>query len=172
MKNKFTLIKLMVFVSIIFVSFSCDNEETNVNIDKDLYSMAKSTSGFSWYKNSDEYLERSDSSGHSQPFLRTRYNSIAASMFDANGKILENSTFPDGSLIVKELVDANFELELYAILYKKYDNKYTDLRGWVWGYIDADGEVIVSASEKGSGCSYCHLQSEHIDYTLMNKYFP
>jgi hypothetical protein len=172
MKKLITLIKLMAIVCLGFTFFSCDEEETAVPIDKELYEMANSTDGFTWYKNSSAYLEKSDGSGHSQPYLRTRYNTIAATMLDPNGKILSGSTFPEGSLIVKELVDNDYQLDQYAILFKNSSDKYADSRGWVWGYIDADGKVRTSASQKGSSCKSCHLQSNNIDYMLMNKYFP
>jgi hypothetical protein len=172
MKKLITLIKLMAIVCLVLIVFSCEDEEQTISIDTELYKMAKSTTGFTWYKNSSTYLDRSDGSGHSQPYLRTRYNTMAASMLDANGKIISGSTFPEGSLIVKELVDNDYNLDQYAILYKKSSEKYADARGWVWGYIAADGKVRASATQKGSSCSACHLQENNIDYMLMNKYFP
>lgn len=172
MKKMLALFSISAIFGFTVFFTSCEEEDTTVAIDKELYEMAKSTAGFTWYKNSDTYLEKSDGSGHSQPFLRTRYNSTAITMLDANGKIIPGSTFPEGSLIVKELVDNEYEIDQYAILFKKSDDKYADTRGWVWGYLYANGKVRISASEKGSACKSCHLQTDNIDYMLMNKYFP
>jgi hypothetical protein len=104
--------------------------------------------------------------------LRTRYNSIAAANLNDAGKIIEGSTFPAGSVIVKEFHDNSQKIARYAVLYKNPDSKDADSKGWVWGYINADGTIAQSATEKGNGCSSCHNQSGNIDYMLMNKYFP
>ena len=82
------------------------------------------------------------------------------------------ATFPEGSLIVKELYDNSTTLGRYAILYKKSGSSDADAKGWVWGYINADGGVAEAASKKGSSCISCHSQADNIDYMLMNKYFP
>jgi hypothetical protein len=149
---------------------SCKKEEKE--IDKELYELAKETSGFVWYKNTSTLLSKSSGSGHPQTSLRTRYNSTAANKLDANGKIIANVTFPEGSLIVKELYENASSLTRYAILYKKSDSPFADAKGWVWGYINADGKVTEAASNKGKACISCHNQSDNIDYMLMNKFFP
>lgn len=151
---------------------SCKKKDEISETDKQLYEMAKSTTGFTWYKNSGNLLNKSSGSGHSKPLLRTRYNSIAATMLDSTGKILSGAGFPEGSLIVKELYDNSTTLGRYAILYKKAGSIEADAKGWVWGYIDADGSVAAPASDKGSACISCHSQTDNIDYMLMNKYFP
>ena len=143
-----------------------------MGIDKELLDMAQETSGFIWYKNSDALLNKSSGSGHSQPFLRTRYNTVAASMLDSTGKIISGSVFPEGSLIVKELFENSTTLDRYAVLYKKASDPNADAKGWVWGYINADGTVAEPASNKGKGCISCHSQNGNIDYMLMNVYFP
>ena len=83
----------------------------------------------------------------------------------------ENASFPDGSLIVKELTSGS-SVERYAILYKRSDSEHADDRGWVWGYVNEDGTVATTAEEKGAICTGCHLQPDNIDYMLMNKFFP
>ncbi|MCG9911055.1 MAG: cytochrome P460 family protein [Flavobacteriales bacterium] len=140
--------------------------------DKELFDMATETGGFTWYKNSDILLDKSSGSGHPQPFLRTRYNAIAATQLDADGKVIPGSLFPEGSLVVKELINNSSAVDRYAILYKNASSHDADANGWVWGYINADGIVAEPASNQGAACISCHLQDEHIDYMLMNKYFP
>jgi hypothetical protein len=151
---------------------SCKKDKNTIGTDEELYEMSKTTSGFVWFKNSSDFLDKSSGSGHSQPFLRTRFNSIAASKLDSDGKIQSSAIFPEGSLIVKELHSSSTTLERYAILYKKSGSEDADAKGWVWGYINGDGTVAVSASTKGSSCISCHSQANNIDYMLMNKYFP
>ncbi len=173
MRNKLKTITVIIFCLVsIWTINSCKKEKEATGTDKELYEMAKSTSGFTWFKNSTSLLNKSSGSGHPQPFLRTRYNSVAASKLDSNGKVMTGATFPEGSLIIKELYDNSTTLGRYAILYKKTGSADADAKGWVWGYINADGGVAEAASKKGSSCTSCHSQANNIDYMLMNKYFP
>lgn len=173
MINKIQPITVLTFCLLsVWSIISCKKEKESIGTDKELYEMAKTTNGFTWFKNSSSLLDKSSGSGHPQPFLRTRYNSVAAAELDSNGKIMAGATFPEGSLIVKELYDNSTTLGRYAILYKKTGSADADANGWVWGYINADGGVAEAASKKGSSCSSCHSQTDNIDYMLMNKYFP
>jgi hypothetical protein len=136
-----------------------------------LLNMSQETSGFTWYKNSDAWLPKSAGSGHNYTSLRTRYNTTAATQLDGDEKVLANASFPDGSLVVKEL-SSGTSVERYAILYKMSNHEHADANGWVWGYVNADGTVATTAEDKGAICTSCHLQSDNIDYMLMNKFFP
>ena len=151
---------------------SCSKDKVPSQIDDDLREMAMDTVGFEWYQFNDSLYEKSSGSGHNWPFLKTRYNTLAQTQLDGNGKVLSNASFPDGSLIVKELFADSTTIGRYAILWKQSNHEYADQNGWVWGYINADGSVATSAVHKGNTCISCHQQSENIDYTLMNKYFP
>lgn len=164
----------VILINLLFLltTLSCTNDKQAEGTDKLLYDMAKESAGFTWYKNSDMLLNTTSGSGHSFPYLRTRYNQVAATKLNDVGQISAGSTFPEGSLIVKEFHDDSRKLARYAVLYKEAGNADADSKGWVWGYINADGTVAQEASKKGSGCSDCHNQSGNIDYMLMNKYFP
>lgn len=172
MKHVITFSVLAVIIIFISTLNACKKDKIATGIDKQLLDMAKETSGFTWYKNSNALLSKSSGSGHSEPFLRTRYNSIASAVLDSSGKIVSGSTFPEGSLVVKELFDNSTDIGRYAILYKKASDANADAAGWVWGYINADGTVAEPASNKGSGCRSCHSQANNIDLNLMNIYFP
>jgi len=173
MRNKLVTITGLSFCMVFLWSVnSCKKDKMAEGTDKELFDLAEANSGFVWYKNSDVLLDKSSGSGHSQPFLRTRYNAIAATQLDANGKVMAGASFPEGSLVVKELFDDANTLSQYAILQKKSASEDADAEGWVWGYINANGTVAEPASNKGKACISCHLQSDNIDYMLMNKYFP
>ncbi len=150
---------------------SCKKDEPAEGIDLELLNMAEEITGFTWYKNADTWLAKSSGSGHNYTGLRTRYNSIAATQLDGDGKVMANASFPEGSLVVKELANGTLA-ERYAILYKRSDNEHADANGWVWGYVNADGTVATTAEDKGAICTGCHLQPDNIDYMLMNKFFP
>jgi hypothetical protein len=162
----------MVFIGSLLFNVSCKKEETTTTTDRNLYEQAIESEGFTWYKNSDELLNRSAASGHSQAFLRTRFNRIAALNLDTTGKVKPQSVFADSSLIVKELWEDDATLALYAVLYKEANHAYADANGWVWAYLNTDGSAKISASNKGVDCNSCHSQTDNIDYTLMNTYFP
>ena len=159
-----------IFSSWLLFFSSCKKEATG--IDQELYTMASSSSGFTWFKLTGVSLPKSSGSGHNYPFLRTRYNPIASTSLDSIGMVLPNSKFKEGSFIVKELQNSSGSLERYAILYKDSGNEYADAEGWVWGYINSDGTVAETAEKKGTSCIGCHQQSGNIDYGLMNKFFP
>lgn len=170
MKQRFVLsITLLFIVSSAMILFSCKHK---IEEDQDLYLKAKSTTNFVWYKNSSSQLQKSSGTGHSQPFLNTRFNDIAQGNLTPSNKVKAGSPFANGSLIVKELYDSNGKLELYAILYKMTSHANADSKGWVWGYINAGGSVRTPSSKKGSDCTSCHSQTGNEDYTLMNKYSP
>ena len=172
MRNKLQIILILFSCLVgVWTINSCKKDKVASEVDQQLYEMSKTTTGFVWYKSSDSLLGKSPGSGHAEPFLRTRYNSIAATQLDTNGKVQANAVFPEGSLIVKELHSSSTTLGRYAILYKKSGSEAADAKGWVWGYIDADGTVNQPASKKGSACISCHSQAENINYMLMNKYF-
>lgn len=164
------------FLMIITLTFSCAKDKAPAtqigDIDQILFEFARDTSDMIWYKKNNQLLAKSAESGHAFPFLKTRFNAIAAQQLDANGKIKANAQFADGSLIIKELINSDSSIGRYAILYKKKDNANADGNGWVWGYIDSDGKVAISASQRGGSCISCHSQTGNIDYMLMNKFFP
>jgi hypothetical protein len=159
-------------VTALLAMIACKHEETEDSADAELLELAKDTEDNTWYKESDALLPRSAGSGHAQALLRTRFNSIAATVLDTNGQVLPDTTFPNGSVIVKELFDDASTLAQYAILFKKPSHPYADADGWVWGYVRPNGEVREPSRNKGSACRNCHGQENNIDFTLMNAYFP
>jgi hypothetical protein len=155
-----------------FCFLSCTKDKVPSQIDQDLFMMAQNSADFAWYQFNDSLYERSSGSGHSWPFLKTRYNGIAQTQLDGEGKVLPNAAFPENSLIVKELFADSTTIGRYAVMWKQSNHLYADENGWVWGYINADGTTATSATHKGNTCINCHSQNENIDYTLMNKFFP
>jgi hypothetical protein len=172
MSIKTSAAAILAFSFTLIILQACKKDKEAEGTDKVLYDLVNSTTSRVWYKFSEDLLDMSAGSGHSQPFLRTWYNAVAANQLDSEGKIKAEAKFGEGSLIVKELLDANQNIDLYAILYKDAGNSDADSKGWVWGYLNPDGTVRISAGNKGAQCISCHSQSENIDYMLMNKFFP
>lgn len=164
--------QLLLFCLPVLLFLSCTKDKTPDNADELLFDFTKDTSGYVWYHFSDSLLPRSSGSGHGQPFLRTRYNAVAAGYLDAEGKVVDGTIFPNGSVIIKELYKADSTLDQYAILWKFPESPSADANGWVWGYLKPNGQTVTSAGLKGATCINCHSQQGHIDQTLMNAYFP
>ncbi|MBK8847720.1 MAG: hypothetical protein IPO27_14720 [Bacteroidetes bacterium] len=169
-KLSFIALTLTLCCSVVTI-YSCRKSKVE-DTDQLLYDLAHQNTGFIWYKNFNSLLPKSSGSGHAQPFLKVRYNNIAATQLDSAGKVRINANFPQGSLIVKELHQDGGTLARYAILYKQTGNGYADARGWVWGYVNIDGSVVEPSVNRGAACVGCHSQTGSIDYMLMNKYFP
>jgi hypothetical protein len=169
MKYSCKYIGLLIFS--ISISSCKKKSEPAVGIDMQMFEMAKPTAGFTWNKYSSPFWNKSSGSGHNYSKLRTRYNEIASAMLDNDGKVKAGAVFPEGSFIVKELSNGDMA-ERYAMLLKSSGSAEADEKGWVWGYVNANGSVSVVAIEKGAQCKGCHNQDESIDYMLMNKFFP
>jgi len=169
-----TFIQILLIFALISCKKVSKNSDLNsdTNTDLELYQKSKITTNFTWYKKIDSLFKKSSGSGHGQAYFKTRFNAVAASKLTSEGKVQNNASFPEGSLIVKELYTDEKSLDLYAILFKDSKNIDADAKGWVWGYIRPGGNVAVSASKKGSSCINCHSQSGNIDYVLMNKFYP
>lgn len=149
------------------------SDDPTVLTDAKMYDSAKKTIGFTWYKKNDALLGKGSHSGHSEPFLRTRYNAIATTVLDASGSIKAGTVFPTGSIIVKELINSDrTTVGTYAMMVRQPTDPNADSKGWVWGYYRGSGDVRTSVSSKGNGCISCHSQSGNIDNTMMNLDHP
>ncbi|MBP6573969.1 MAG: hypothetical protein KA230_05935 [Flavobacteriales bacterium] len=150
---------------------SCKHE-IPAPLDVELLRLAQDTSGQVFYHFSDTLLPRSAGSGHPQALLRTWYNPAAAAFLDSMGAVVPDTLFADGAAVVKELYTSPGVLSLYAIMLKRSDHPNADQDGWVWAEVEPSGEVAIPSSDLGTACRGCHSQSGHIDFTLMNAYFP
>lgn len=162
----------LIIVSGICALAACKHEAEADSVDALLLDLARSEEGATWYKNNTDLLATSGGSGHAQPYLRTRYNALAAAMLDSNAQVSPGITFPAGSVIVKELWDDASTLSLYAVMYKRPGHPYADATDWVWGYVQPDGEAREPSRNAGSACRGCHGGGGNIDLTLMNTSFP
>lgn len=170
MKFKIRLAITITFLIFLFAHCKYDNFEAR--FEAEIYNKAISTDGYVWFKYTNQALKKSLGSGHSSPYLKTRYNAIAANQLDSVGKIKLGAKFPEHSMVVKELLNDKGDVELYAVLYKKSNHPNADTKGWVWGYYNRDGSVRTSSALKGKDCNGCHSQALNEDYMLMNKYYP
>lgn len=137
--------------------------------DAALSSLARATTGWTYYKNRPDTLLRSAQSGHAEARLRTRFNAAAATQLDATGKVRAGASFPDSALIVKELVIGNV-LSRYAVMYKLRGSANAGTGGWLWAYYAPDGSPQIGTAGRGAACQSCH--SAGIDHVRMNDSHP
>lgn len=171
---------LFLFIAGIFL-VGCKEEEstpvtptvTTVTVtDASLYMLIKSTANYTFYKNKPDTLAKnSGTSGHSEPKIRTMYNAKAATQLDAGGKVKASPSFPDSSLIVKEIINTDGSLSYYAVMFKMSAASNADAAGkWVWAKIGPTGTAPYSTELKGAGCTGCHASA--FDFTRMNDSHP
>ncbi len=148
----------IIFLSILIIVLSACG--TDKDSDEELYSEVTQSSLVS-YQGVDTIYEPAANSPHGD--FKLKFNDVAAAALDASGRLPEGGTFPDGSLVVKE-VQLNGIISLYAVM-KKNSQSTLSGNGWLWAEYDTNGKVLSSINGKGSSCISCHAQSPHRDYT-------
>jgi hypothetical protein len=133
-----------------------------VSEDSVIYSEVINTTGHKYFK-SGNVLSPASNSPHGN--FRLRFNPKAQSVFDANGNLPKGVSYPNGSLVVKEIVDGSNKVNLYAIMKKDSTSPYA-VKGWLWSEYGTSGGVDYSISNKGSSCVSCHSQTPNRDYTI------
>ncbi|HXH18206.1 MAG TPA: cytochrome P460 family protein [Chitinophagales bacterium] len=153
-----------------FFFLSRCNEEEATGIDKELFDEATASAGFSYYINTPAITPSSPQSAHNA-YMRVRFNSVAQSALDnVTGELPAGASFPNGSMIVKELYDSPTEpVVLYAIMKKDSSNANAGAN-WLWAEIKPDRSVAFPATKKGSSCTGCHSMNSR-DYTRIFDIF-
>jgi hypothetical protein len=94
--------------------------------------------------------------------FRIKYNSLAATVLDSQGKVIAGAVFPEGSLIVKEVFNSDGEIVVDAVL-KKSSGDPSAGENWLWAEYYRDGGIPFSIAFKGNGCISCHQQTPNND---------
>ncbi len=132
-----------------------EDDPAATGLDKELYDTAVATTGFTYFKNDPTIRPSSNPSAHND-YMRVRFNSIAQAALDSTGELPSGSSFPNGSLIVKELYDSpTGSIKLYAVMKKDSSNSQAGAN-WLWAEYNPDETVAFSVSKKGDGCTGCH----------------
>jgi hypothetical protein len=127
--------------------------------DSTLFSQMQSTTGYHYYKEG-VILDPAQASPHTQ--FKLRFNQIAWAALDESGELPVGATFPEGSIIVKE-VHTSGSLTLYAVI-KKGSVHPDAAKGWLWAEYRIDGGVAYGIGQKGIGCTSCHSSGTHRDF--------
>lgn len=136
--------------------------------DATLYSLLPADASWAFYKRSPTPIVRS-SAPHPESHALVRYNARAAAQLDAAGKVRTGASFPDSSIIVKELSNGS-TVSTYAVMMKLNGSTSAGPGGWIWAEFGPTGAVKFSTASRGSACTSCHVAGT--DYTRMNDSHP
>ncbi len=144
-------------LSLLITLYSCTKAK-GINPDlafKDyaLLDSCKNEAAFTYYKNDPNTIYPGNNNSHGT--FKLKFNKIAYPALTDNGKLPLGKKFPDGSMIVKEVV-SGASLNFYALMYKRKGS-------WLWAEIKANGEVLYSVEKDPSLCISCHQQSGNRD---------
>lgn len=153
---KSLMTKIFFATVLIFVLVpSCKKKKLNDGLFEEA-----TASNLEFYLGVDSVFSPAGGSPHGN--FKLRFNSKATSVFDVDGKIPAGSTFPDGSLIVKEAFTGQGNM-LYAVMKKDSKSKFS-ADGWLWAEYKPDGTVINNVKEKGASCTSCHSATPNRDH--------
>lgn len=150
MKNSGPIVILLLF-------FSCTKDRGILDgqlTDEKLFMLTADTVNATWYQNG-QFLSPAGGSPHGT--FKLRFNPVAASVLDSTGELPVNGTFPDSSLLVKEVYNVpNGNLTVYAVMYKR--------KGvWNWAEYGPGGNSIFSVFNNSNTCTDCHRQTPNRD---------
>lgn len=136
--------------------------------DAALYALSQPGASWTFYKHSATPVRRS-SQAHTESHALVRYNTRASTQLDGAGKVRADASFPDSSIIVKELSNGT-TITTYAIMMKVRGSASAGVDGWIWAEFGPNGAVKYPTKGRGAACSSCHAPG--IDYTRMNDSQP
>ena len=157
---KSTYSAFIALITFVFIFQSCETDKTT-DADIQLFNEL-SASGYTYYQ-SGFILSAAGNSPHGS--FQLRFNDIAQTALDSLGELPPSGSFPNGSIIVKEIKAQNQgSTTLYAVMKKDPSNVNAN-NGWVWAEYDPDGSTVISLSTQGSSCVGCHSQTPNRDFT-------
>jgi hypothetical protein len=138
-----------------FVLFSCRKDKATPDTsftNEKFFGFIKDSATASYYKNGTEFTTSSTSQFfHGSVFYKLRMNTTAFNACTDGGKLPAGSSFPDSSLLIKEIrAAAGGSISEFAAMYK--------LNGsWNWARFKPSGEVLFGIDDdEVATCVGCH----------------
>lgn len=169
MKRKSKLFLLCLVILLSFSLVSCRDAGTfnpppgteQISTDPQLFALVTQTQPFTSYTlfpRVDSITSGTLNGSHAhRPMVRVSMNAAAFGALQ-NDTLPAGSSFPDGSIIFKQIVD-NAQTVLYAIMVKDRSNPLAG-NGWLWAEYEPSGTVRFSITSRGSICTTCHALEE------------
>jgi len=140
---------------------SCKKDDNSSPDDDNALFALVGQGGYTYYVGTPGITAGQGNSPHG--FERVRFNAAAQAALDTTGKLPAGSSFPTGSVIVKEIYSsATGSINLYAVM-KKDPSSSVSGSGYQWAEFKPDGSVVFSSGKKGDGCISCHSAAGNRD---------
>ena len=156
---KSTVLKINLILAVLILVHACSKDKIDPDADRDLFNQVNG-GAYTFYQNGN-ILSPQSPSPHGN--FKLRFNSVAAAALDSTGELPAGSTFPDNSIIVKEVHNGN-DITLYAVM-KKDPTNVNASNGWLWAEINPSGQATYSTNKKGVECAGCHSDTPNRDFT-------
>ncbi len=129
-----------------------------ITTDADLFALVTQTEPFlnyALFPNAEDVVTGTlnGSSAHA-PLVRTSLNATARGALQ-DGRLMPGGTFPDGSVIFKEVRSSGGAVVTYAVMYKSPASRLAG-NGWVWAEFSPGGSVGYTVMNRGAACTGCH----------------
>jgi hypothetical protein len=121
-------------------------------------------SGYGLFPGVDEVSTGRIEGAGAHPRARVTINATAARVLE-NGKLPAGRSFPNGSIIFKEVTGQG----VYAVM-RKHSGGPVSGSGWAWAEFRTNGSVIYSTSNRGGGCISCHSLQKGIENDLVRTF--
>ncbi len=159
--------RLLLSLTFLLIILSCSEKPAESKSEDDLLFEELSQNNFQFYHQKDTVLEPTGGSPHG-PF-RLKFNNIAFQALDTAGKLPVGQKFPEGSIILKELMNNGIVVGYLAL--KKSQNHVSASQNWLWYGFNKDGSIKYDKADKGNSCTGCHGASNR-DYVLSFDIHP
>ncbi len=161
-------VRTLLLIPIASVIFSCKSDESpqppvnaKISTDQQLFTLISQTQPYSSYTlfpNADSVTQGTiNGSNAHQPIVRVSMNAAAFNALQ-NDTLPAGSSFPDGSIIFKQIRTGG-QTTLFAVIYKDRSNPLA-ANGWLWAEYAPNGNVAYSIDRGGSGCISCHSREQ------------
>lgn len=149
----FYLAVLLIITGYVYLNFPKHTAE-----DDALYKWVSSEKEYVYHKNNSEILPTSEETERAHDnFMRIRFNKIALSVLNEEGKLPKGMSFPDSSIIIKEIYsDKSLPApDILAVMVKLKGSENSN-KDWLWGEYTPAGDVEYSVKKNGKVCVSCH----------------
>lgn len=173
--NRLASVVAIIFIITMFLQCKKNDDDVPPIVDdftitdQQLYDMSITTTGYTYYKDDPTVLRSSPQSAH-KAFFRVRFNNKAQAALTDNGKLPAGGVFPEGSIIVKELLSDSSasDLSQIAVMMKASGDQNADDLGWVWAEYFGSVDNKISVNDKGVACISCHSTNHRDRVRIFN----